>query len=164
MYNTVVGTLSLIIGMFSLYFSFIGYRASKKASIEAKAAKEETAIVKTLIEKTNYVKETKLNIQEDLIAAWNEEKRIEQARQLLSILKRIQPEFGACIKDELEVKDAIRNLNEAIKCLNNEQSYHVGKNDIAMANADGLIKRYIDQLGKEIVEINEEQQKKTISK
>ena len=160
-YNTIIGTVSLVVGVLSLRFSIVGYKASKKASIEAEAAKQETADVKKLIERTNYVKETKLSFQEDLLTACKEENRIDKASKLLSILKRIRT------RDKLwngsEVENAISELNWAISHLDIEVSWAVGSNTKAMANAEGLAKAYIDQLGERITEITEEQLDKNSS-
>lgn len=152
-YNTIVGTASLI-------FSIIGYCASKKASKEAKAAKEEAAIVKKMIEKTNYVRETRLDFQENLDEACKEEQRINKAAKLLSILQRIQTRENEW--NTQDVNYAIADLNKAISHLSDEQSYYIGDNTKAIAKAEGITKAYIDQLSERITEMTAEQPNESI--
>ena len=122
--------------------------------MEAKAAKEETANVKKMIEKINYTKEIKLSFQEEILEACNEEKRIDKAAKLLSVLKRIEKDEKGW--EENEIRDSIKSLEDAIKRLTNEGSWDIGSNTNAMAKAEGIAKAYIDYLRGRIAEMTEE--------
>lgn len=145
-YNTIVGTISLVVGGFSLYYSIVGYN-------QAKTAKEESEKVKHMLEKMNYVKEVRMSFQEELAAINIEEKRSVKADKLFSLLRRIQlnePEWN-----KLGVNNAISALEVAIPRLHNENSWDVGGNTKAMSNGIGIVNAYVDKLGEKISEISE---------
>lgn len=154
-YSIIIGTISLAVGAFSLYFSIVGYYASKKASLEAKAAKEEISNVKKLMKKINNLNEIRLSLQEDLLEACNEEKRIDKASKLSNLLKRIQK-----LEKDWEMEDmkhAVNDIQYVIQNSSLEKDCDIGMNTRIMSDAEGIVKAFIDYLRNKQSELSEEQ-------
>lgn len=143
--NTIVGGLSLIIGAFSLYFSWIGFKAAKKAAIEAETAKNDAAVLKKLIEKINVTKEIRMEFKESLLDIRQENNRMEKASKLLALLIRIHERDDSWRQDDMN--SYLRDLRDAMNRLDNEVKWDTGNNNKAMFCAEGLIAAYIDELG-----------------
>lgn len=134
MFNAIIGVLSLIVGVISLYYSRRGYR-------EANGAKK-------LVEKFNWTKETRDSYREKLREAearGQADKKIE-ASELLALLIRIRENDS--LWNTNSVNEAINNLQKAIKNLQDEASWDIANNTSAISVANGVIEAYIDFLGK----------------